>query len=69
MRFYKGTDQYVVAVTAREEVSLFLHWVAFGLGWVEFGSWTLRNIWKKHWLELANSAWLRNGLVKELKAL
>ena len=28
MRFYKGTDQYVVAVTAREEVRVWL------VGWL-----------------------------------
>ena len=27
MRFYKGTDQYVVAVTAREEVMVWFSWV------------------------------------------
>ena len=31
MRFYKGTDQYVVAVTAKEEVMV---WDGFGFGWV-----------------------------------
>ena len=58
MRFYKGTDQYVVAVTAREEVSLFLHWVAFGLGWTRFLD-TKKSL-KKYGSELANPAWLRN---------
>ena len=37
MRFYKGTDQYVVAVTAREEVTLLLL-----LAWVGLGSWELK---------------------------
>ena len=41
MRFYKGTDQYVVAVTAREEVSLLL---LLGYFWVGLGSWTPRNL-------------------------
>ena len=44
MRFYKGTDQYVVAVTAREEVSLLLL-----LGWTGFLD-TEKSL-KKHGLE------------------